>query len=65
MAVNICETLLHDPKDCEFHLIRQPLEVRRDFQLYVDLTALGEAADIPAERVFETCFVQQGRMQQV
>ena len=49
MPVNVGEALLHEPKDCSFHLTRQPTEIVRTVKVDCDLAPLRKPIDIPAE----------------
>jgi len=43
MAMNICEALLHHPKNRRFHVLREPTEVIRKLEINLDFAAFCES----------------------
>jgi hypothetical protein len=65
MTMNVREALLNHPKNCDFHLIRQPAKLIRYVQIDLDFTAFREAVHVPAKRRCETGYIKQWGMQQM
>ena len=49
MPMHVGQTLLHDPKYGDLDLLRKPLQIRRDVQIYRHMIALHESIDIPLQ----------------
>src|SRR5579864_410730 len=49
VTVNVGETLLNKPKDCDFHLVRESAELRWNLEVDFDVAAFREAVHIPAQ----------------
>src|ERR1700674_2114984 len=65
MAMNIGETLLHGPENRRFRFAAEPLKIRGDLQIHLNLAAFGESVCVPAESRSESRFIQQWGMEQV
>ena len=65
MAVDVGERFLHDTEECSLHVCREAAEVGREFQLNVDLAALGKTLDVPAQSRGQSQLIEQGRVKQV
>ena len=65
MTVYVSQTLLNDPKDRNFHFVRQPAKIFGDFQIHLNMAALREAIYIPAKGGGKAGDIEQRRMQQM
>src|SRR3984885_7221502 len=65
VAMDIGQTLLNDPEDCNFNVVGQPAEIRWNIEIDFYFAALGESVYIPTQRRHQPGYVKQGRMQQV
>src|SRR4030081_1281046 len=65
MAMNIGETLLHGPENRRFRFAREPLKIRGDLQIHLNLAPFGESIDVPAESRSKSRFIQERGMEQV
>jgi hypothetical protein len=52
VAMNVCQALLHEPKDSQFHFAGETAELFRNAKADVQTTAVRQAADVPGKRVF-------------
>jgi hypothetical protein len=65
VAVNVGEALLHNSKQSDFEVTREPPKIIGQFQVDIDFAPFAEAIDIPLEGGLQTDFVKQRRVQQV
>ena len=64
VPVNIGQTLLHHAEQCGFNLNRQSSQSFRNIDVNADPAAPAKTLDIPGDRRFESCFIEQRGVQQ-
>src|SRR6202030_2160215 len=65
MTVNVRERLLHDSKDSNFGVSREPAELLVHLEIRLNAAALGEASRVPVQGGVESTFIEQRRVHQV
>ena len=65
MPVHVRQSLLHDPKDGDFRISREPAKYLVHLQIRRDSAPLGKPSRIPVKSRLKAAFVKQGRMHQV
>ena len=63
--MDVGEAFLHESKQDQFNLTRNPAEIVRDRQLDLHAVSLLEALYIPAQCVRQSGFIKKGRIEQV
>src|ERR1700676_3130420 len=63
--MNVRQTLLNDAEDSEFRVVGQSREIRRDFQVNLDVAAFRKPVHVPAHSGNQTGDFKQGRMKKM
>ena len=63
MTMNIRETLLYGPENRRFRLAIEPLKIRGNLQIHLNLATLSESFYVPAQSRSKSRFIQQRWME--
>jgi hypothetical protein len=65
MAMDVCQTFLHHPKDCKLHIRWKSPEIIWDAEIDGYATSFNDALYVPLQRRRKPRLIQQWRVQQV